>query len=371
LRRENFPEAGAYQRDMRFKHTGPRLAASASLVLLLVGVASAHRPVLERGLAPGNNFESAAQLADPTTSSEAVYGSISSPGEVDCYKFTAGKTDTIPVEVLVPVRASNREFRPWVAVIGKTVAPTADVQLPFALPEGLQAHVIRAPAERSYFYEPYSLERLYHGADEKLQLTQGETYYVAVFDPERRTGTYSLALGAAENFEGTSKLATAWSVLVMKLGLAGSRSAVPLLDLFAIFVSLAGFGIGLGTTFFSFMSERLLGADSRTARAQTVASRLAWLGLLLGLFGSALLYRESVLSGVATFQAALLLLLIVLQVYLGIRLTRRARKAAAEPQLPGLPPPAKLKPLTISHALSLLSWCGLIFLFAWYALMLR
>jgi hypothetical protein len=119
------------------------------------------------------------------------------------------------------------------------------------------------------------------------------------------------------------------------------------------------------------MSERVLGADSRTARAQTVASRLAWLGLLLGLFGSALLYRQSLLSGVATFQAALFVVIILLQVYLGIRLARRAGKATAEPNLPGLPPPAKLKPLTISHILSLLCWCGLLFFFAWYALMLR
>jgi hypothetical protein len=364
---------------MRVKHNGPRLPhnpprlfAVAALVLTLASAALAHRPVLERSLAPGNTFDGAAQLEDPTAASQAVYGSIGAPGEVDFYKFTAGKADAIPVEALVPVRPSNRDFRPWVALIGKSVAPTADVQLPFALPEGLQAHVIRAPSERAYFYEPYSLERLYRGAEEKIQLAQGETYYVAVFEPERRTGTYSLGLGSVENFEGTSKVGTIWNVLAAKAGLAGARTSVPLLDLLAVFVSLAGFGVGLGTTFFSFMSEKLLGADARTARAQTVASRLAWLGLLVGLAGSALLYRESFLSGVATLQAALVVLIIILQVYLGIRLARRARRApAAEPQTPGLPQPAAMKNLTISHTLALLCWCGLLFLFAWYALMLR
>jgi hypothetical protein len=370
-RRENFSTHEAYQRSMRVKHNRARLLSAAALVILVATAALAHRPVLERSLAPGNTFDGAAEVTDPTSASQAIYGSLGAPGEVDFYKFTAGKGDTIPVEALVPVRPSNRDFRPWVAIVGKSVAPTTDVQLPFALPEGLQAHVIRAPDARTYFYEPYSVECLYHGAEEKIQLTQGETYYVAVFEPERRTGTYSLGLGSVENFEGTSKVGTVWNVLAAKLGLAGSRSAVPLLDLFAIFVSLAGFGVGLGTTFFSFMSERLLGADSHTARAQTVASRLAWLGLLVGLVGSALLYRESLLSGVAVFQAALVVILILLQVYLGIRLARRARKTAADPQLPGLPPPAALKNLTISHALSLLCWCGLLFLFAWYALMLR
>ena len=356
---------------MRVKQKRARLFASAGLVLLLASATLAHRPVLERSLAPGNTFEGAAQVADPTAASQAVYGSLGAPGEVDFYKFTAGKADSIPVEALVPVRPSNRDFRPWVAVIGKSLAPTPDVQLPFALPEGLQAHVIRAPAERTYFYEPYSLERLYRGAEEKIQLAQGETYYVAVFEPERRTGTYSLGIGSAENFEGVSKVGTVWNVLALKTGLAGARTAVPLLDLFAIFVSLAGFGVGLGTTFFSFMSERVLGSDSRTARAQTVASRLAWLGLLAGVAGSALLYRESLLSGVAAFQAALIVILIPLQVYLSLRLARRARRAASEPQLPGLPPPAAMKNLTISHLLTLLCWCGLFFFFAWYALMLR
>lgn len=362
---------------MRFKHTGPRFSTlrflmTTALVLLFAPAALAHRPVLERSLAPGNTFDGAAQLEDPTAASQAIYGSLGAPGEVDFYKFTAAKAETIPVEALVPVRPSNRDFRPWVALVGKSVAPTADVQLPFALPEGLQAHVLRAPAERSYFYEPYSLERLYRGAEEKIQLTQGETYYVAVFEPERRTGTYSLGLGAVENFEGASKLGTAWNVLAAKTGLAGARTSVPLLDLFAVFVSLAGFGAGLGTTFFSFMSEKLLGADARTARAQVVASRLAWLGLLTGIVGSALLYRESLLSGVATFQAALVVPIIVLQVYLGIRLARRARRGpVAEPQTPGAPAPAAMKNLTVSHTLLLLCWCGQLFLFAWYALMLR
>ena len=358
---------------MRLKHNCARLLASAALLLLLAVAAHAHRPVLERSLAPGATFEGAAQVEDPTAASQAIYGSLSAPGEVDFYKFTAGKTDTIPVEALVPVRPSNRDFHPWVAVFGKWVALTPEQaqQLPITLPEGLQAQVMGAPERLAYFHDPYSLESFYRGTEGKIQLTQGETYYVAVYARDGRTGTYALSLGSVENFEGVSKIGTVWNVLAAKLGLAGARSSVPLLDLFAIFVSLAGFGVGLGTTFFSFMSERLLGADARTARAQTVASRLAWLGLLVGLLGSALLYRESLLSGVAAFQAALVVVLIVLQVYLGIRLARRARKASAGPELPGLPPPAKMKNLTVSHALALLCWCGLFLLFAWYAIMLR
>src|SRR3712207_77420 len=151
---------------MRLKHEAARLLSSFALVLLIASAALAHRPVLERGLAPGNTPDAAAQLADPTSASQAVYGGLAAPGEVDFYKFTPGKAEAVPVEALVPARPSNADFRPWVAVSGKTVAPTPDAQLPFALPEGLHAHVIRAPDARAYFYEPYSLERFYHGTEE-------------------------------------------------------------------------------------------------------------------------------------------------------------------------------------------------------------
>jgi hypothetical protein len=346
------------------------VSAAALIVLSAASAARAHRPVLERSLHPGNTLESAAQLADPTQASQAVYGRLSSPSEVDFYKFNASKPDAIPFEALVPVRPSDREFRPWLVVIGKSIAATPDVQIPFALPEGYQAHVIRPPAARAYFYEPYSLEYLYRGTEEKLQLAEGETYYVAVFDPEHRVGDYSLGLGSVENFEGASKVSMAANVLGAKLGIAGG-AALPFLDLLAVFVSLVGFSVGLGTTFFSFAAENLLGSDGRGARAQLVASRLAWLGLLAALLGSALLYRESVLSGVAAFQAALFAAIVLLQIYLAIRLSRRARRAGAEPQLPGMPAPKPFKKLTVSHALTLLCWCGLIFFFAWYALVLR
>src|SRR5215212_1308526 len=136
---------------MRINKRLARPFACAALVLLIASSALAHRPVLERSLAPGNTFDAAAQLADPTAASQAVYGGLDAPGEVDFYKFTPNKTEAVPVEALVPVRPSNRDFRPWVAVIGKSLAPTADAQLPFALPEGLQAHVIRAPDARPYF----------------------------------------------------------------------------------------------------------------------------------------------------------------------------------------------------------------------------
>jgi hypothetical protein len=355
---------------MASTQTFRRLLSAAAALLICAGAARAHRPVLERSLRPGGTWESAAQVADPTHASTATYGRLDAPGEVDFYKFTAAKAETIPVEALVPVRPSNAEFRPAVAVLGKSLPETPGLTLPFALPEGFRAVAVHAPEGRTYFYEPYSLEHLYRGGEAKVALVPGETYYVAVYEPRQRTGSYALGLGTVEQFGDVSKLGLVWNVLALKLGLGGAR-AVPWLDLIATFVFVVGLALGFGATAFSLFIELTTGGNPRAANAQKVAANLAFPALVVALAGAALLYRESVLSGVAPFQAALVLAIVPLHLYLALRLSRRARRAA-EPSTPGLPAPTVVtKRLTISHALSLLSWSTLLLLLAWHALVLR
>lgn len=355
---------------MAGKLTWRRLLSVAAAVFVLALAARAHRPVLERGLRPGDTWERAAQVVDPTHASSATYGRLDAPGEVDFYKFTAAKGESIPFEALVPVRPSNADFRPTAVVLGRNLPETPGLALPFAVPEGFRALVAHAPEGRSYFYEPYSLERLYHGGAAQVPLTPGETYYVAVYEPRQRTGSYALGLGTVEHFEDVSKVGVVWNVLALKLGLEGSRR-LPWLDLLATFVSLLGLALGFGATAFGLLVELSAGGDPRAARAQRVAGNLAWPALVLALAGWALLYRESALSGVAPFQAALVLLLLLTHLYLAFRLSRRARRAAV-PEVPGVPPPAAAaKRLTLSHALSLLCWAGCLLLLVWHALVLR
>ena len=347
-----------------------RLSAVSAALFLFALPAAAHRPVLERSLRPGGNWESAAQVVDPTHASTATYGRLDAPGEADFYKFTAAKAETIPVEALVPVRASNAEFRPAVAVLGKNFPETPGLTLPFAAPEGFRAVVVHAPEGRTYFYEPYSLEYLYRGGEAKVALVPGETYYVAVYEPRQRTGSYSLGLGTVEQFGDVSKVGVVWNVLALKLGLGGTRD-VPWLDLLGAFVFATGLALGFGATAFSLFVELSAGGNSRAAGPQKVAANLAFPATVVALAGAALLYRETVLSGVAPFQAALVLAILLLHLYLAFRLSRRARRAA-DPAVPGLPaPPALTRRLTVSHALSLLCWAGCLLLLVWNALVLR
>lgn len=356
---------------MRTRFHAGRRAAALVFVILLAAPALAHRPVLEQDLRPGATFEAAAETVDPTHASSAVYGSLAAPGEVDFYKFVAGKDETIPAEVLVPVRPSNAAFRPSLAVIGRGFAPaTAEQPLPFAVPEGFGAFVFNAPDARGYFHEPYSREYLYRGAEAQVQLRAGETYYVAVYEPTRRTGTYALGLGTVEHFEDVSKLGVVWNVLRVKLGMGGA-SVVPWLDLFALTLMLAGLAAGFGATVLSLVFE-LTGGSARAGwlRAQKTALTVVWPGLLAAGLGAALLYRQTALSGVGLFQAVLALLLVALHLYLSVRLTLRVRKRGdSNPVGDVLAAPPKR--LLISHALALTLWAGVLLLLVWYTLMLR
>lgn len=351
-------------------HAGRR-AAALVIVLAFAAHALAHRPVLEQQLGPGASWEAAAQTVDPTHASVAVYGSLSEPSQVDFYKFVAGKAETIPAEVLVPVRPSNEQFRPALVVLGRNLAPPADAQaLPFALPEGYGGVVLTAPEARGYFHEPYSREYLYRGAEVQVPLQAGETYYVAVYDPERRTGTYALSLGTVEQFDDVSKLGVVSNVLKIKLGLGAGR-AVPWLDLLGAFLAVVGLAAGFGASALSLVFE-LSGGAARAGwlRAQRSALYFVWAGLGVAAVGSALLYREGVLSGVALFQAALGLLLVGVHLYLSVRVGLRVRRRGdANPVGDVLAEaPKRLLP---SHALSIALWSLTLFLFAWYALMLR
>lgn len=356
---------------MASTQTFRRLLSAAALLLSSAGAALAHRPVLESSLRPGGTWEQAAQVADPTHASTATYGRLDEPGEVDFYKFTAARAETVPVEALVPVRPSHADFRPAVAVLGRNLPETPGLTLPFPAPEGFRAAVVHTPeGGRAYFYEPYSQERLYRGGEARVALVPGETYYVAVYEPRRRTGAYSLGMGTVEHFEDVSKVGVVWNVLAVKLGLAGARR-VPWLDVLATFVALAGLALGFGSAAFSLFVELTGGGDARASAPQKVAANLAFPALLVALLGLALLYRETWLSGVAPFQGALALLLVLLHLYLAFRLTRRARRAAVA-DVPGVPPPpAARKRLVISHALSLACWSGCLLLLVWHALVLR
>jgi len=344
-----------------------RFLIGAWLLLALATNARAHRPALEDQfrnappVAPCDNFSRFSQRAipitDPTLASLAIYGRLEWPDEVDLYTFVPAKSESIPVEAMVPVRQFNYNFRPAVVIIGRDIAPSqqssSPASLPFPLPDGFRARVIMSPeGERSAFFEKRTFERLYRGNEQWVHLTAGQPYYIALYNPNHFTGSYSLGLGAVENFNGVSKYSMFKTILAIKMGMFGERG-IPWLDVLGMFMLATGLTLGAGAVIVTGLSRNsailMVNQSDRASRILRFAMKYVWIGILLAVAGGALLYRQSHLSGVATFQALLALALIFYAVYLSSRKTEAGKGLAVFSMV----------------------WVSQVFLLAWYLLMIR
>jgi hypothetical protein len=344
-----------------------RALISVCLLLALVTYARAHLPTLEDQfktppqVAPCDSFSQfthqASTITDPTLASLAIFGRLESPNEVDLYAFAPAKSESIPAEAMVPAQQFNYNFRPAVIIIGRDITPSeqsnSPPNLPIALPDGFKARVIMPPeGARSSFIERLTLERLYRGNEQRIQLTAGQPYYIAVYDPNHFTGSYSLCLGTADNLNGVSKYSIFKTILAIKMGMFGGRK-FPWLDFLGLFMLAAGLTLGAGAALITWLSGKsanlMVNHSDRASRILRLAMRYVWIGLLLAVAGGAILYRRSYLSGVATFQAMLALALIFYAAYLSSRRVEAGK---------GL-------------AVFSIVWISQVFLFAWYLLLIR
>ncbi|HZD60434.1 MAG TPA: hypothetical protein VE439_08305 [Anaerolineae bacterium] len=351
------------------------------LLLSMGGTALAHRPILEQPnqlAPPGPIFARAQHVLDPTQASLAIYGNLLTPDEVDIYYFTAKKNETVPVEVLVPVRPSTANFRPTIVIAStdpKFGGNPNLINLPVPLPPGSNAISISIPSgERSIFFEPFSFEKLYHGNEQQVRLTAGQTYYLLVFDQNHYTGDYTVGVGTIENFTGISFWQIIKDIIALKLGLVGGR-VVPWLDILGLYLFIAGFIVGLGAvTIIDTLG--LLGRTSpywteTTIRAHKVTKPLIWVGFALALIGAIIFYRQSGPSGVATFQILIAVPLLIngafLSFYISPRLLAREREGRANELLPR----SLQTKIAVSFVISFLGWWTELFLLVYGALMLR
>ncbi len=336
-------------------------------LLALAPIARAHRPALEDQfrtppqIGPCDAFsqfsQRASTITDPTLASLAIYGRLEWPNEIDLYAFVPAKSESIPVELMAPVRQFNQNFRPTLIIIGRDISPSEQsnptVSLPLTLPDGFSARVIMPPeGERVAFIEKRILERLYHGNAQWITFKAGQPYYIAVYDPNHFTGSYSLGIGSVENLKGVSKYSLFKTVLAIKMGMFGGRS-FPWLDFIGLFLLATGLTLGAGAVIVTWLSRNsanlMVNQSDRASRILRLSMKYIWFGLILAIAGGAILYRLSYLSGVATFQAMLALALIVYAVYLS------SNKVEAGKGL----------------AVFSLVWVSQVFLFAWYLLMSR
>lgn len=348
-------------------------------VLVALPVAThAHQPAIiaTEPLRIGDLFspERAAEFADPTAASQAIYGSIQDPDAVDVYTFTASRSEEIPVEVLVPVRASNATFRPWVAVFGEGLPPS-ERALPLLIPDGYGAMVgAGVSGVRDVFFEPFSIENLYHGEEITVPLSEGEVYYVAVYDPTHRTGTYSLGLGTVENFSDADFGTLFADVGRLKLGLHAGV-AIPWHDIIGFFTLMTGFIIGLGAVtvidFHGLLGRKSAYWTEATTRTHKVTKPMIWIGIALATIGGSMLYRATGFSGTAPLHLALLLVLILNGAFLSFSVSPYMLAREKGGKQSELLPASWQRKIAVSLVFSAIGWWGSLFLFAWHLFMLR
>jgi hypothetical protein len=311
----------------------------------------AHNPVIERRQCGESQtiLDCALEIQDPTAQSTAVYGNLSAPKEIDVYRFTAASSETIPIEALVPARPSNGDFRPAVVIFGQSIdQPTANPQLPFQLPENFQARLVPAPdGGRDVFFEPFSVERLWRGREEQLNVQAGQTYFVAVYAPDFRTGDYSLGVGTKENFTAASIPGVIGNIFQIKFGMASGRAANAL-EFLGFFLLILGLALGIGASFCGLVSP-----EANVFRLSVTGN---WLGLILAAVGGYFAYLVSGLSGVAIFQ---ILFAVVLLVFL-LLLSFRVRRYNGRNDRPFL-----------WQTFVFFSWLAILGFFVWHVLALR
>lgn len=128
----------------------------------------------------------------------AVNGFLSKPGQVDYLTFTARPGDPFLGFTVNPLKTGAREFAPSFALIGPGL-PQPSGAVPFLIPEGYGAQIYPTPKEREVSEEQFGYGALLEGPQYPVEIATEGRYYVAVYDPEGRSGHYILSIGTSED----------------------------------------------------------------------------------------------------------------------------------------------------------------------------
>ena len=189
------------------------------VVLALISTAAiAHIPVIEE--TDSDDF-SGAVVIPRIYASFAIYAALKPAGDIDYYTFNAEEPYKVHAGILVPYRESYRDFYPNIALAGKDLPPPQEA-LPFELPEGhgaVVAHPVNQGENRERFHEPFSNTDYFRTLPYIDEQVQGsENYFLIVWHPEDRPGSYVLVFGKGEKWK-YSDLKSLWKKMkIIKSG---------------------------------------------------------------------------------------------------------------------------------------------------------
>jgi hypothetical protein len=344
--------------------------------IFFASMASAHQPVLEPQDSPDfknqGMYLGAVPLEDPTIASLSVYGSLSSADEYDLYVFVPAEDAVIPVELLVPIRSRNMDFKPSFVILSKDITESDDVELPFDLIDGYKTKEFFSDNRSGNFFEPYSMERYFRGTEIQLAVTKGQNYFIAVREPNKQSGDYVLAIGTKENFENASWGKILKDVASIKAGLLNNLT-IPWKDILGLFLLLSGTIIGLGAVtvidIHGFLGRHSAYWTAAAIRTHKVTKPLIWLGFALIIAGGAVFYRQSWLNGVVLFQAVLMAVLMINGLFLTFYISPRLNALEAQGKSEEPLPLRMRNVIAVSFMFSFVGWWTYVFFLVWYLIM--
>lgn len=180
-----------------------KLFASLFAVIFLqvfaVSAVNAHVPYIEN---EDYSAERPFVVTDSIENSKAVYAWFETGADVDVYAFEVSEPVTVYAQALVIACPYLEELLPWFAVVGPGL-PVADEALPFELPAGCGAVVVKNKnpgEERDTFFEPFSAKTYFDGPEFSREVATPGTWYVYYWDPHNIGGDYVAVLGLKESF---------------------------------------------------------------------------------------------------------------------------------------------------------------------------
>jgi hypothetical protein len=140
----------------------------------------------------------------------------------------------------------------------------------------------------------------------------------------------------------------------------------PWLDIFGLFLHLAGFVIGLGAVtvidLHGFLGRKSPYWTEATTRTHKVTKPLIWLGLTLAIVGAAIFHRVHGWTTIVQVQAVIALILVVNGLFLSFSVSPFMLQREKEGKSAEILPISWQQKITVAFIISFLGWWGCLLL---------
>jgi len=142
------------------------------------------------------------------------------------------------------------------------------------------------------------------------------------------------------------------------------------LDIIGLFITMAGYTIGLGAVtvidIHGFLGRKSSYWTLATTRTHKVTKPLIWVGIILVILGGIIFYRNETLSRVPFFQSWILIVLILNGLFLSFRVSPFLLERERQDKSSELLPRSWQNKITLSFVVSFVGWWGSLLLLVTY-----